>query len=238
MPAGCVSWDEFIARGDEIDAATADARADAVQPDDLCDILFTSGTTGRPKGAMLFHSASVRAYDAWSDVVGLRTGDRYLIINPFFHTFGLKAGILACVLKGATIVPHPVFDVPAVMRRIVEERISMLPGPPAIFQTILNHPNLDEFDFSTLRLSVTGSATIPVEMIVDMREELGFENVVTGYGLTERTGSPPCAGTTTTPKPSPRPRDGRSPTSRSIVDESGRSSPPASRARSSCAGTT
>ena len=188
VPDGCVSWDEFLARGDEIDAATADARADAVQPDDLCDILFTSGTTGRPKGAMLFHSASIRAYDAWSDVVGLRTGDRYLIVNPFFHAFGLKAGILACVLKGATIVPHPVFDVPAVMRRVVEERISMLPGPPAIFQTILNHPDLDEFDFSSLRLSVTGSATIPVQMIIDMREKLGFENVVTGYGLTESHG--------------------------------------------------
>jgi acyl-CoA synthetase (AMP-forming)/AMP-acid ligase II len=137
---------------------------------------------------MLFHSASIRAYDAWSDVVGLRTGDRYLIINPFFHAFGLKAGILACVLKGATIIPHPVFDVPAVMRRVVEERISMLPGPPAIFQTILNHPNFDDFDFSTLRLSVTGSATIPVQMIIDMRERLGFENVVTGYGLTESHG--------------------------------------------------
>jgi acyl-CoA synthetase (AMP-forming)/AMP-acid ligase II len=188
VPDGCIGWEEFGARGDEIDAATSDARADAVQPDDLCDILFTSGTTGRPKGAMLFHSASIRAYDAWSDVVGLRTGDRYLIINPFFHAFGLKAGILACVLKGATIIPHPVFDVPAVMRRVVEERISMLPGPPAIFQTILNHPNLDEFDFSSLRLSVTGSATIPVQMIIDMREKLGFENVVTGYGLTESHG--------------------------------------------------
>ena len=89
---------------------------------------------------MLFHSASIRAYDAWSDVVGLREGDRYLIINPFFHTFGLKAGILACLLKGATIVPHPVFDVPSVMRRVGEERITMLPGPPAIFQTILESP--------------------------------------------------------------------------------------------------
>ena len=188
VPEGCVSFEEFSARGVGVDRATAEARAAAVAPDDLCDILFTSGTTGRPKGAMLFHSASIRAYDAWSDVVGLRTGDRYLIVNPFFHAFGLKAGILACLLKGATIVPHPVFDVPAVMRRVVEERISMLPGPPAIFQTILNHPNLAEFDFSSLRLSVTGSATIPTQMIIDMREKLGFENVVTGYGLTESHG--------------------------------------------------
>jgi acyl-CoA synthetase (AMP-forming)/AMP-acid ligase II len=137
---------------------------------------------------MLFHSASIRAYNSWADVVGLRTADRYLIINPFFHAFGLKAGVLACLLKGVTIIPHPVFDVPSVMRRVVEERVTMLPGPPAIFQTILNHPDRDSFDFSSLRLSVTGAATIPTQMIVDMREKLGFETVVTGYGLTETHG--------------------------------------------------
>ena len=119
---------------------------------------------------------------------GCAKGDRYLIVNPFFHAFGLKAGILACLVKGATIIPHAVFDVPSVMRRVVEERISMLPGPPAIFQTILNHPDLADFDLSSLRLSVTGAAAIPTQMIIDMREKLGFENVVTGYGLTEAHG--------------------------------------------------
>jgi acyl-CoA synthetase (AMP-forming)/AMP-acid ligase II len=188
VPAGCTSWSDFIARGVDVDASVSAARADAVLPDDLCDILFTSGTTGAPKGAMLMHAASIRAYEAWSDVVGLREGDRYLIVNPFFHAFGLKAGILASLLKGATIVPHPVFDVPSLMKRIPEERITMLPGPPAIFQTILNHPDLDQFDLSTLRLSVTGAAPITTEMIIAMREKLGFENVVTGYGLTEAHG--------------------------------------------------
>jgi acyl-CoA synthetase (AMP-forming)/AMP-acid ligase II len=188
VPDGCTSWSDFMARGADVDPSVSAARADAVQPHDLCDILFTSGTTGAPKGAMLMHAASIRAYEAWSDVVGLREGDRYLIINPFFHAFGLKAGILASLLKGATIVPHPIFDVPSVMRRIPEERITMLPGPPAIFQTILNHPDLDQFDLSTLRLSVTGAATIPTEMIIAMRDTLGFETVVTGYGLTEAHG--------------------------------------------------
>ncbi|HEV3225251.1 MAG TPA: AMP-binding protein, partial [Acidimicrobiales bacterium] len=140
------------------------------------------------KGAMVTHAQSLRVYDAWTEVIGLTEGDRYLIVNPFFHAFGLKAGILASLLKGATIVPHPVFDVPSVMRRIPEEAITMLPGPPAIFQTILNHPDLDQFDFSTLRLSVTGAAPITTEMIIAMREKLGFETVVTGYGLTEAHG--------------------------------------------------
>src|SRR4029450_10815974 len=138
------------------------------------DILFTSGTTGRPKGAMLMHAASIEAFTAWSDVVGLREGDRYLIVNPFFHAFGLKAGILACLLKGATIVPHPVFDVPSVMRRVAEERITMLPGPPAIYQTILDHPDLASHDLSSLRLAVTGAATVPGGMIPPRRPEVNI----------------------------------------------------------------
>jgi acyl-CoA synthetase (AMP-forming)/AMP-acid ligase II len=186
--AGTATWVEFLARGDGVEPGVTAKRADAIDPDDLADILFTSGTTGRPKGAMLRHGASVRAYRSWADVVGLREGDRYLIVNPFFHAFGLKAGILASLLKGATIIPHPVFDVPSVMRRVDEERVTMLPGPPAIYQTILDHPDLASFDLSTLRLAVTGAAPVPVEMLRRMRSELTFETIVTGYGLTEATG--------------------------------------------------
>jgi HIP---CoA ligase len=175
-------WAEFVAR---------DAGAPLpgrITGDDLCAILFTSGTTGRPKGAMLTHSATVRAYDAWSTVVGLREGDRYLVVNPFFHSFGLNAGIVASLVKGATIIPHAVFDVDAVMKRAADERVSMLPGPPTVYQSILDHPRLAEFDMSSLRLAVTGAAPVPVEMIRRMRAELGFETIVTGYGLTEATG--------------------------------------------------
>jgi acyl-CoA synthetase (AMP-forming)/AMP-acid ligase II len=188
LPDGTTAWQDLLDRSSRTEADAARKRAAAIGPDDLSDILFTSGTTGKPKGAMLRHGASVRAYDTWADVVGLRHGDRYLIINPFFHAFGLKAGILASLIKGATIIPHAVFDVPSVMQRVAEERVSMLPGPPAIYQTILDHPDLASFDLSTLRLAVTGSATVPVEMIRRMRRELPFQNIVTGYGLTETHG--------------------------------------------------
>ena len=183
-----VSWADFQARAEQATAEDVAARGAALQGDDLSDVLFTSGTTGRPKGAMLAHSASVRAYASWADVVGLREGDRYLIVNPFFHAFGLKAGILASIITGATMVPHAVFDVDTVMQRVSEEHISMLPGPPTVYQSILDHPRVGEFDMSSLRLSVTGAAAVPVEMINRMRAELGFETIVTGYGLTEATG--------------------------------------------------
>ena len=188
VPEGTTGFTDFMGRAGQVTEADGDARAAAVSGDDLCHIMFTSGTTGLPKGAMLVHSAICRGFKSWCEVIGLRAGDRYLIINPFFHAFGLNSGILACLMTGATNIPHPVFDVPAVMARVPQERISMLPGPPAIYQTILNHPDLDSFDMSTLRLAVTGAAAIPVEMILQMRARLGFETIVTGYGLTEASG--------------------------------------------------
>jgi len=191
VPDGCMSFEDYLARGAEVDDADRVARSAAVKGDDLCHILFTSGTTGSPKGAMLVHSAVCKTYLAWADVIGMRAGDRFLVVFPYIHSSGLHSGILACIMKGACNVPHPVFDVPSVMRRVVEERISVLPGPPAVFQAILNHPDLDQFDMSSLRLAVTGAAAVPVEMVHGMRDRLGFETIVTGYGLTE------CSGTAT-----------------------------------------
>ena len=188
VPDGCAAWDAFMAAGGDVDDVVRAERSAAVVGDDLCHIMFTSGTTGAPKGAMLRHEAICRAFLSWSDVIGLTEGDRYLVVNPFFHAFGLNSGILACLMKGVTLIPHQVFDVPSVMRRVAEEQITMLPGPPAIYQTILGHPDTKILDLSSLRLAVTGAATIPVQMIHDMHNRLGFEKVVTGYGLTEASG--------------------------------------------------
>jgi acyl-CoA synthetase (AMP-forming)/AMP-acid ligase II len=188
-PEGTVTFDEFLGHADEVTSDAARARADAVQPDDVSDIIFTSGTTGKPKGAMTTHAQTLRTFDAWANTVGLERGERYLVVNPFFHTFGYKAGIIACFIKGATIVPELVFDVPAVLAHIQAERISVLPGPPTLYLSILDHPDRDRFDLSSLRLAVTGAAAVPVEMIRRMREELTFRTIVTAYGLTESCGT-------------------------------------------------
>lgn len=181
-------WGDFLAAATPAHAAEAERRAGALGPDDVSDLIFTSGTTGRPKGVITTHGQTLRVFEEWASIVGLAEGDRYLIVNPFFHTFGFKAGFLACLMKGATIVPHPVFDVPTVLARVAEERITMLPGPPTLHQSILDHPDRGNFDLSSLRLCVTGAAVIPVEMIHRMRNELTYETIVTGYGLTESTG--------------------------------------------------
>jgi len=185
-PSGTTSWADFILRSDEVSMADLRRRAETIGPDDLSDIMFTSGTTGKPKGVMTTHGQTSRVFDVWSRIVGLREGDRYLIVNPFFHTFGYKAGFIACLMRGATIIPHAVFDVPSVLQRIADERVTVLPGPPTLYQSILNVP--EHGDLSSLRLAVTGAAVVPVELIKRMRSELTFETILTAYGLTESTG--------------------------------------------------
>ena len=177
-------WDAFLERASSAPAVSSEP----ARPDDICDILFTSGTTGRPKGVMCTHAQTVRAFWAWSDVVGLRDTDRYLVVAPFFHAFGYKAGWLAALMRGATILPQATFDVDAVLNRIPVDRVTMLPGPPALYQTFLLRSDLADHDLSSLRLAVTGAASIPVQLIHDMRDVLGFDTVITGYGLTESTG--------------------------------------------------
>jgi HIP---CoA ligase len=178
-------WAAFERRADAVTTAEARRRAEAVRPGDLSDIMFTSGTTGRSKGAMTSHERSLGVARAWAECTGLGPDDRYLAVNPFFHTFGFKAGLLAGLVSGAALVPQPVFDAGQAMRLIEAERITVLPGAPTIYQMILDHPERGFRDLSSLRLAVTGAADVPVALVERMRRELSFEVVLTGYGLTE-----------------------------------------------------
>ncbi|MCT7660556.1 FadD3 family acyl-CoA ligase [Mycobacterium deserti] len=159
---------------------------------DISDIIFTSGTTGRPKGVMMNHAQNLRLYEEWCELADLRQGDRYLLINPFFHTFGYKAGLLSSFIRGATMLPVSVFDVDRVVDLIERERITMLPGPPTLYHSLLAVP--DKSRLATLRAAVTGAADIPVELVRRVHEELPFQTLATGYGLTE-------AGTVTLSRP-------------------------------------
>jgi acyl-CoA synthetase (AMP-forming)/AMP-acid ligase II len=187
-------WQAFADAGVEVSDAAAMQRRDAVRPTDASDVLFTSGTTGRPKGVVMTHGQTVRQFRGWCEFAGLEPDDRYLVVNPFFHMFGYKAGWLACLLQGATIVPVPVFDVPTVLSLVERERITVLPGAPTIYRSILDHPQRSAFDLESLRVAITGAADIPVALIEEMRAQLPFRRIATGYGLTE-------AGTCTGSRP-------------------------------------
>ncbi len=160
---------------------------DGLKGSDVADIIFTSGTTGRPKGVMTSHQQNLRLYSEWTDLADLRPGDRYLIVNPFFHTFGYKAGCIASMIRGATVLPMPVLDMDRLVDLVERERITMLPGPPTLYHSLLEVAQQEgaRERLATLRAAVTGSSDIPVELIRRVHDELPFQTIMTGYGLTE-----------------------------------------------------
>ncbi len=183
--AKCEAITDFLARADSKSSNTVDARLAALSPRDTSDILYTSGTTGAPKGVVSSHGQTVEIFTTWSNTVGLRSADRYLVVNPFFHSFGYKAGWLSCLIQGASCFPMAVYDPAQTLSMIADHAITILPGAPTIFQTLLNEPNLNTTDTSSLRCSVTGAASVPEQLVYAMKNTLGFEEVFTAYGLTE-----------------------------------------------------
>ncbi|WP_067820445.1 AMP-binding protein [Actinomadura kijaniata] len=182
---GAVAWDDFLARGAEVAAEAAEDRARSVSPDDLASIMATSGTTGAPKGVMLYHAQLLRGYWDWAEIVTLREGDRYPIIAPFSHGFGINAGLLACVLRRATMMPVALFDPGDLMDMIERDRISVLAGAPPMFFKILDE--LDGRDVSSLRVAICGAAAVPPELIRRLVERVGLERMINAYGLMEGT---------------------------------------------------
>jgi acyl-CoA synthetase (AMP-forming)/AMP-acid ligase II len=182
-------WEDFVDSGRSPGLRQqADARAQSVEPGDVSDLMFTSGTTGLPKGVPLKHGASVRSYRYYASNLGIGFGDRYLLSNPLFHTFGSKAGVVAALTAGATLYPVPVFDAASAADLIAREQITVFPGPPTVYHALLALPEERREQLKSLRLAVTGAAAVPVELLRRMSDELGFDVVLTAYGLTETTG--------------------------------------------------
>lgn len=188
--------EDFISAGNSISTIEAEYRARSVNADNLSDLLFTSGTTGKPKGVMSSHGQTLQAFSQYVNIIGLTPDDRYLIVNPFFHCFGYKAGWVSCLIAGATIVPHAVFDADDIFKRVESERITVLPGPPTLYLSMLAHERLSSADLSSLHIAVTGASSIPPMLIERIRKELGCAVVTTAYGLTE------CGGLATICDPS------------------------------------
>ena len=205
-PEDAEPWDSFRARATDATRLEVERRSADITASYPSDILFTSGTTGVPKGVVMTHGRTLCVATDWVAMTGLGPDDRYLMVNPYFHMFGLKAGILASTAAGAAMFPEPVFDVDRVLARVAEEQITVLPGPPTLYQSILDRyrkaptehsgpatgvslhrdrADRDRHDLSSLRVAVTGAADIPVELIRRIVDELPFPTVVSGYGLTE-----------------------------------------------------
>ncbi|MEO5641122.1 MAG: AMP-binding protein [Sphingomicrobium sp.] len=194
--APALSWSDFLETAPRFLDQQLDARIAAIGNDDLADIIFTSGTTGTPKGVPMTNSQSMIACAAQHRcVLQFQQGDVFAVTFPFAHNAGYRAGWQAALLHGVTIIPVRTYDPLALLTLIERERVTILPAVPTIFQMILDHPERGRFDLSSLRVAATGATTIPIALIEAMQTEFGATAVRTGYGLTE------CAGSVTATRP-------------------------------------
>ncbi|MGI8335549.1 AMP-binding protein [Actinomadura scrupuli] len=175
--------------GTAASAAEVGRRMRALTPDDLSHVQYTSGTTGRPKGALLRHGAMVATTRTWVEITGLRAGDRYPVVAPFSHIGGHKTGLLACAVAGAAALPQVALDVPVLVRAISEHGVTVLQGPPTMYQALLARVAEGAAALPrSVRVAVTGAASVPPGLIRDLRTVLGVRSVFTAYGLTEASG--------------------------------------------------
>ncbi|WP_197063630.1 AMP-binding protein [Novosphingobium malaysiense] len=159
--------------------------------DDLADIIFTSGTTGKPKGVPMTQAQSLEACRMQqAEVSHFSPGEVFAVSYPFAHNAGYRAGWQIALLEGVCAIPVSMFDATEFMRLIEKEKVNYLPVVPTIAQAMIEHPDRDKFDLSSLRIIATGAATIPVSQVDDLRNLVGSgTTVATGYGLTESAGS-------------------------------------------------
>ncbi len=173
------------------DEAFLDARIAQGRGTDLADIIFTSGTTGRPKGVPMTHAQSLWACRAqYEEINRFAPGDVFAVSYPFAHNAGYRAGWQVALLYGTRVIPVRAFDPAAMLRLIETERVTFLPVAPTVARAILDHPDRPHTDLSSIGIISTGAAMIPVKLIEDLRAAFSPHTIVqTSYGLTEAAGS-------------------------------------------------
>lgn len=195
LGAGEESWADFIARGHATSDAALAEREAGVTPDTLADIMFTSGTTGVPKGALFDHRRSLGGARAWADISRQTADDRYCVFGPFSHNASYKAGWMAGLMTGSTIYWPDAYDAASILDLIANNRISVMPAPPTVFQEVLAHPHWRDWDISSYRFLSTGATVVPIELMKRLQAETTIAEISTGYGMTE------CAGSATHTRP-------------------------------------
>lgn len=192
---GMYKWSEFVAYAEKVTDAQLEERFQFLDPDDVINIQYTSGTTGFPKGVMLSHNNVVNNGKLIGDCMKLTERDRVCIPVPFFHCFGCVLGTLAAVTHGSAMVLLEQFNPSRVLQAVQDEKCTALHGVPTMFIAELNHHDFNKFDTSTLRTGIMAGSTCPIEVMKRVIGELGASEITICYGQTEA--SPVITQTTT-----------------------------------------
>ncbi len=177
---------ELVAAGESVPAEELAERAAALSPEDPINIQYTSGTTGRPKGATLSHRNILNNGYLTTELINFTEADRLCIPVPFYHCFGMVMGNLGCTSHGATmVIPAPGFDPEITLRTIEAERCTGVYGVPTMFIAMQNHPTFADHDLSTLRTGIMAGSICPVEVMKRCVEEMHMAEVSIAYGMTE-----------------------------------------------------
>ncbi|MEK4922854.1 AMP-binding protein [Cytobacillus sp. FSL R5-0569] len=183
--AGTYSWEDVVALGEGCSDESLNERLLSLQPDDVINMQYTSGTTGFPKGVMLTHSNVVNNALNIAACMKLTKDDRLCIPVPFFHCFGCVIGALACVSVGATMVPVQEFQPDTVLQTVEQEKCTALHGVPTMFIAEINSKNFTKYNLQSLRTGVMAGSNCPIEVMKAVIEKMGIEEITICYGQTE-----------------------------------------------------
>ncbi|TAA69106.1 AMP-binding protein [Planomicrobium okeanokoites] len=182
---GIFTWSEFEAFADRVSDEQLEERFQSMDPDDVINIQYTSGTTGFPKGVMLTHLNVVNNGKLVGDTMNLTEHDRLCIPVPFFHCFGCVLGTMAAVTHSTTMVIAEQFEPKRVLQMVQDEKCTGLHGVPTMFIAELNHPDFASFDTSTLRTGIMAGSPCPIEVMKKVISDMGASEITIAYGQTE-----------------------------------------------------
>ncbi len=189
MP-GCLTWEQMLSRSSMIPREEVRRRASLVKPDDVCNMQYTSGTTGFPKGVMLTHRNIVNNGKTIGDRMDLSTADRMMIQVPMFHCFGMVLSMTSMMTHGGTLCPIPYFSPKSSLACVNDEHITCFNGVPTMFIAMFNHPDFAKTDFSYMRTGIMAGANCPADLMRRAAEEMNMREIISVYGQTEA--SPGC----------------------------------------------